>query len=108
MPRRAPKPEPFWRDLIARWKSSGQSVAAYCATHSVRPTSFYAWRQRLAAHAAEPGGPPAPPPQFALVRVVPNLTIEILLPSGLVVRAPVGADPAAVARLVAALGGGPC
>ena len=23
------KPEPFWRDLIERWKASGQSVAAF-------------------------------------------------------------------------------
>jgi hypothetical protein len=43
--RRAPKPEPFWRDLIARWRTSGQTVAAFCAAHGVRPTSFYAWRQ---------------------------------------------------------------
>jgi hypothetical protein len=40
--------------------------------------------------------------------VVPDPTIEILLPGGLVVRAPVVADPAAIARLVAALGDRPC
>ena len=26
-PRRDPKSEPFWRDLIPRWKTSGQAVA---------------------------------------------------------------------------------
>jgi hypothetical protein len=31
--RRDPKPEPVWRDLIARWKTSGQTVAAFCAAH---------------------------------------------------------------------------
>src|SRR5580704_6583137 len=34
MPRTAPRPpkaEPFWHDLIASWKTSGQSVAAFCA-----------------------------------------------------------------------------
>ena len=40
--------------------------------------------------------------------MIPDPTIEIVLPGGLVVRVPVGADPAAVARLVAALGGAPC
>src|SRR5579872_3336616 len=29
--RRESKPEPFWRDLIDRWRISGQSIAAFCA-----------------------------------------------------------------------------
>ena len=29
--RRSSRSEPFWRDLITRWKTSGQSVAAFCA-----------------------------------------------------------------------------
>ncbi len=33
-PRRS-KPEPIWRDLINRWKASGQSVAAFYAAHQV-------------------------------------------------------------------------
>jgi hypothetical protein len=107
MPRtihRDPKPEPYWRDLIARWKASGQSVAAFRAAHRVSQATFYFWRKRLAArspHATTPG-PPAP--TFAPVRVVPEPTAVVLLPTGLVVRVAVGADPTAVARLVAALG----
>jgi hypothetical protein len=46
---RRSKPEPFWRDLIDRWKASGQSIAAFCATHRVSQATFYAWRKRLAA-----------------------------------------------------------
>src|SRR5262249_42290648 len=51
---------------------------------------------------------PPPAPTFAPVRVVPDPTAAVVLPTGLVLRVPVSADPAAVARLVAALGGGPC
>jgi hypothetical protein len=40
--------------------------------------------------------------------MIPDPTIEIVLPGGLHVRDPVGADPTAVAHLVAALGGRPC
>jgi hypothetical protein len=40
--------------------------------------------------------------------VVPDPTIEIVFPGGMLVRVPVGADPTAVAHLVAALGGRPC
>src|SRR5215831_1886592 len=90
------KPEPFWRDLIDRWKASGQTVATFCAAHRVSQATFYSWRKRLAA----PNPDTTPPaPMFAPVRAVPDPTAEVVLPTGLVVRVPVGADPEAVARL---------
>jgi transposase len=103
--RRDTKPEPFWRNLIDRWRASGQTVAAFCAAHRVSQATFYTWRKRLAT-----SGPDTttPAPTFAPVRVIPDPTAEVVLPTGLVIRVPVSADPAAVARLVAALGGGPC
>jgi hypothetical protein len=44
------KPEPFWRDLIARWKASGETVAPFCAAHHASQDTFYSWRKRLTAH----------------------------------------------------------
>jgi hypothetical protein len=106
--RRARKPEPFWLDLITRWKTSGQSVAAFCAARGVSQASFYAWRKRLNSRGKAPIASAPPPPSFAAVRVVPGLPVEVVLPTGVVIRVPAGSDPAAVARLVAALGGEPC
>jgi hypothetical protein len=111
MPRtthRAQKTEPFWRDLIARWKASGQTVAAFCAAHRLSQATFYSWRKRLTAHSPHTATPAPQAPTFASVRVVPDPTVDVLLPTGLVVHVPVGADPVAVARIVAALGGAPC
>jgi hypothetical protein len=111
MPRtthREQTPEPFWRDLIVRWKASGQTVAAFCAAQRVSQATFYSWRKRLAAHSPHTETPAPQAPTFASVRVVPDPTVDVLLPTGLVVRVSVGADPVAVARLVAALGGAPC
>ena len=108
MPRtsyRDPKPESFWRDLIDRWRASGKSVAAFCAARYVSEATFYAWRKRIDARARHTM-PPAP--AFASVRIVPDPTADVLLPTGLVIRVPLGADPTAVARLVAALGGAAC
>ena len=99
------KPEPFWRDLIDRWKASCHSVAAFCAAHHVSQATFYAWRKRLAAR---PRCQTPPAPAFAPVRVVPDPTAEVILPNGLIVRVPGAMDPTAVARLVAALGGAAC
>jgi hypothetical protein len=106
--RRESKPEPFWRDLIDRWKTSGQSIAAFCAAQRVSQATFYSWHKRLATHGRDTATPAPPAPTFTPVRVVPDPIAEVIFPSGLVVRVPIGADTAAVARLVAALGRAPC
>lgn len=101
--------EQFWRDTIAAWKASGQSVRAFCAARGVGQASFYARRRDLAGRDhPRPTAAPVPSPAFAAVRVIPDPTIEIVLPGGLLVRVPIGADLAAVARLVAALRAPPC
>jgi hypothetical protein len=108
--RRRADREQYWRDTIAAWKASGQSISAFCAGRGVAQATFFTWRRRLASRdpAPCPAAPAAAIPSFAAVRVIPDPTIELVLPGGLVVRVPAGADPAAVARLVAALGGAPC
>jgi hypothetical protein len=103
--RRRRKPEPFWCDLIDRWKASAQSVAAFCAAHRVSQATFYSWRKRLATRTR---CTTSPAPAFAPIRVVPDPTAEVVLPNGLIVRVPAATDPAAVARLVAALGSAAC
>jgi hypothetical protein len=103
--RRLFKPEPFWCGLIDRWKTSGQSVAAFCAAHRVSQATFYSWRKRLATQ-TRCTTPPAP--AFAPVRLVPDPTAEVVLPNGLTVRVPAATDPVVVARLIAALGSATC
>ena len=107
--RRRADREQFWRDTIAAWKSSGQSVRAFCAARGITEAIFFARRREL-ANCEQPRrqAGPAQPPSFAAVRVIPEPSAEVVMPSGLVVRVPIGADPAAVARLVAALGASPC
>ena len=101
--------EQFWRDTIAAWRESGQSVRAFCAARGVSEATFFARRRELTdRQAPERPTDRAPAPQFVPVKVVPDPTAEVVLPGGLIVRVPVAADPAAVARLVAALGGRQC
>src|SRR6478752_9207928 len=104
--RRRADREQFWRDTIAAWKTSGQSVRAFCAARGVAEATFFARRREFAdrKQSPRPAAGPVPSPSFAAVRVIPDPTIEIVLPGGLLVRVPVGADPTAVAHLVAALG----
>lgn len=96
--RRRADREQFWRDTIAAWKDSGQSVTAFCAARGIGESTFFAKRRELARREQAPNGtsPPSPHPSFAAVRVIPDSTVEIVVPGGLVVRVPVGAGPAAV------------
>ncbi|QDV35221.1 IS66 family insertion sequence element accessory protein TnpA [Tautonia plasticadhaerens] len=107
--RRREEREQFWRDTIADWKTSGKSVRAFCAARGVSEATFFARRRELASR-EQPRRPEAPPrpPSFAPVHIIPEPVAEVVLPSGLVVRVPIGVDATAVARLVTALGASPC
>jgi hypothetical protein len=95
----------FWRDAIAAWKESGQTVTAFCAARGIGESTFFAKRRALRERAPHA---PAPVTSFAAVRVIPDPNVEIVVPGGIILRAPVGAEPTAVAQLVLALRGVPC
>lgn len=105
---RDPKLERRWRALIARWERSDLTVRDFCSAHRISEPSFYAWRRELSARDREPGPVIPPVPTFVPVRVTPPAVVEVVLPTGVVLRVPAGTDPVAVARLVAALGATPC
>src|SRR5262245_54886032 len=100
----------FWRDTITAWKESGQTVTAFCASRGIGESTFFAKRRQLARRerSANPSNSTVPSPSFAAIRVIPDPTVEIVVPGGIVLRVPSGADAAAVARLVLALRGAPC
>ena len=98
--RRDPELERFWRQAIRGQSRSELSVREYCLAHRLNAASFYGWRTEIARRDGD--GEPVPS-IFVPVRVVGAEVVELVLPSGVIVRVPALADPAAVARLVAAL-----
>jgi hypothetical protein len=108
--RRRRRGDQFWRDTIAAWKESGQTVTAFCAARGIGESTFFAKRRELARRGRLPNASASHTlsASFAAVRVIPDPTVEIIVPGGVVVRVPVGADADAVARLVLALRGAAC
>ena len=55
-----PELRQWWRELIASFDSTRESVAEFCHRHEVSTTSFYGWRRKLASavSAARPDGSP--------------------------------------------------
>lgn len=105
--RRRGNRDQFWRDTIAALKESGQTVTAFCANHNLGESTFFAKRRELARQEKAPDAH-APSASFTAVRLVSDPTVEIVVPGGVILRVPVGADADAVARLVVALRGGSC
>jgi transposase len=101
---RDPRHEQFWRNTIAQWNKSGQTIRDFCDTRQLSEASFYGWRRELAKRDRATSSAL----KFLPVQVRAEALLEIALPDGLVVRAPATVEPKAVAALVAALRTTPC
>jgi hypothetical protein len=93
---------------MGRFATSSLTVAEFCAAEGVSVPAFYQWKRVLAA-----GDTPSSPnagPTFVPLRIAPASTaaVELVLPSGAVLRFPPGTDPAAIAAVVRHLGGEAC
>jgi len=39
--------EPYWRQVVDRWKQSGLAVPAFCRREGLNQATFYHWRWEL-------------------------------------------------------------
>ena len=88
--------------LVARWRKSGESRAAFARRHDLSGWSFWYWCRKLSDTA--PARTAAP--MFVPVRVTPEAEapfIEIVLPDGARVRVREGTPVAWVRAVVMAL-----
>jgi hypothetical protein len=97
-----------WQQRLQRIQRSGLTVTAFCAREGVSTASFYTWRRRLQR---EPDPPVTDKPRIVPVRLVAPATaplVELLLPSGCVLRLPPECDLAWLRQLLPMLGIAPC
>jgi|SRR5262245_29068684 len=98
-----------WSDRLQRFAAAGQTPADFCAAEGVSLASFYLWKRRLAA---EPGPSPgdADTPRLLPVRLTTAAAtpVELVLPTGAVLRLGPGCDLDVVRALLATLGATPC
>jgi|HubBroStandDraft_1064217.scaffolds.fasta_scaffold30769_3 transposase len=102
-----------WVDRLTRFPLSGLTPAQFCAIEAVSLPSFYSWKRRLAAEATASVTQSSPGvdrgPRLLPVRLQqPAAAVELVLPTGAVLRLPPGCDTAWVRSLVTALGDAPC
>ena len=87
------------RAALAALASSGLSQRAFAAREGLDPQRLRLWRRRLGEQAA---------PSFVEVRARGIERVEIVLPSGVVLRVAETIDAFALGRLVGALAEAPC
>ncbi len=108
--RRDLRKETMWRELVRQQGRSGETVREFCRQKRLSEASFYAWRRelKLRRQESEPrrAAEPLPRPTFvpvALADPPATAAIELVLPSGVVLRLPATTDLPRVAALVADL-----
>ena len=85
--------ERIWRERLARYRRSGETVADFCEREGVSTPTFYAWKRRLSGATTEHGSAAKrSAPLFVPITVATAGGVRIVLPGGAVVELPPGAD----------------
>jgi hypothetical protein len=103
--------EAAWRQHLARWQGSGQSVRGYCRQQGLSQANFYRWRRVLSQRDPARCGNGSAEPHFIpvhLERSCRESVLEVLLACGARVAIRRGFDAATLAQLLDVLEGRPC
>lgn len=97
--------ERVWRRLLRERQASGKSVAMFCGERGIGAHQFYWWQRQLRRRDAQ-----APSPEsseacsFAAVRIPLDWpAIEVVHPSGCIIRVAAGVDARALRCVLDAL-----
>ena len=99
----------LWVQRLERFGRASQTVAQFCAAEGVSVPSFYVWKRTLAGRTAPPD--PVTPPTLVPIRLTTSPAappIEVVFPSGTVLRFPIDARPEVIAAVVLAVEARPC
>jgi transposase len=108
--------EAFWREVVAAFATSGQSVRVFCQGRGIHQQSFYNWRLKLAKRDRQGMGPL--PVELARPAFVPVMIsgsgaggidscMEVELRGGRLLRLPGSMPAARLAEVLHALEGQP-
>ena len=97
-----------WVERLERFAHANQTVALFCAAEGVSVPSFYVWKRTLSG---KPTSPDPVTPTLVPIRLTHSPAgppIEVVFPSGTVLRLPADYSPQHLATLVHALEVRPC
>jgi transposase len=99
---------PVWTERLARFATAGLRPAAFCAAEGVSLASFYLWKRRLAQPTTDHGVNDQAPRLLPVRLATAPSPLELILPTGIVVRVSPDVDPTQLTALLRLLGVVPC
>jgi hypothetical protein len=97
-----------WLQRLDRYRKSGLTVPAFCKREGISTASFYTWRRRLYADSTLPAAETSRLVPVRLVTSAADTPVELLLPSGVVLRLTSDANLVWLRQLLGLLGVSPC
>jgi hypothetical protein len=97
-----------WVERLARFPASGLTPARFCAAEGVSLACFYSWKRRLSSDTPGNADGQGVARLLPVRRSTATTPLELVLPSGAILRIGAGADHGALAGLVKMLGVAPC
>ena len=103
-----------WAERLDRFRSGQHKVAEFCAAEGVSVSNFYLWRRRLKSPVSSPA---SKAPVVVPLRITPppaattesaQASVELVLPSGAIVRLPGPTTPAVIVAILRGMEGRPC
>jgi hypothetical protein len=109
-PGRRPNPatRQRWQQRLERFRASGLTVPAFCDREGIAPASFYAWRRRLRHDPTPPATDATRLVPVRLVAAPASAPVELVLPSGVVLRLSPDTDLLWLRQVLPLLGVAPC
>jgi len=90
---------PTWKAHIERWKDSGQTQAAYCRQHGLKPHQFTYWKKRFVQTNTDISFVPLDLSRNLPVAVTGS-TFNLFTQNGFKIEVGTGFDPATLKQLI--------
>jgi len=103
-----------WAERLDRFRSGHHKIAEFCAAEGVSVSNFYLWRRRLDSSAPSPASNPPVvvplriTPQSGTAADSPQAQVELVLPSGAIVRLPGPTTPTVIVAILRGMEDRPC
>lgn len=97
-----------WSERLARFDATPFTTAQFCAAEGVSVASFYHWKRRLTSRPEGNSSTKNCPRLLPVHVATSSAALELVLPSGTILRVGTDANPSTLQSLLRLLGVTPC
>jgi hypothetical protein len=100
MASRDPDRERQWQSVLTEWHQTDQTITAFCKQRHLSKPTFGYWQRKLGFNRRTK--PRSPAATFVPMTLVTEPRVEIVLPSGVILKLPLTAGEEQITRWLAA------